>query len=85
MSSEKCPLGDDCDLTLAWMMGAERAKDTIKSQAAEIERLRAALKQISQMKVFPDAAINQTTLAAAIQIASAAFVMVSGKRAPGEA
>jgi hypothetical protein len=40
MSSAKCPLGEDCDLTLAWMMGAEKAKDTIKAQAAEIERLR---------------------------------------------
>lgn len=44
MSSEKCPLGEDCDLTLAWMMGAEKAKDTIKAQAAEIDRLKAAVR-----------------------------------------
>lgn len=43
-----------------------------------------ALEQISRMKVFPNAAINQTTLAAAIQIASAAFVKTGGKRASGE-
>lgn len=45
MSRLKCPLGEDCDMTLAWMMGAERAKDTIKAQAAEIEKLRAALRE----------------------------------------
>ncbi len=44
MSGEKCPLGEDCDLTLAWMMGAERAKDTIKAQAAEIDRLKTAVR-----------------------------------------
>lgn len=44
------------------------------ADAAEvIERLRAALGNVSRMKVFPDAAINQTTLAAAIQIARAAL------------
>ena len=42
MANMKCPLGDDCDMTIAWMMGAERANDTIKAQVAEIERLRAA-------------------------------------------
>lgn len=80
MSSAKCPLGEDCDLTLAWMMGAERAKDTIKAQAAEIEQLRAAVRQISRMKVFPDAAINQATLVAAIEIARAAFAQQEGEK-----
>lgn len=42
----KCPLGEDCDLTLAYMMGAEKAKDTINSLRAENERLRAALEEI---------------------------------------
>lgn len=46
MSQLNCPLGEDCDMTLAWMMGAERAKDTIKAQAAEIEKLREALRDI---------------------------------------
>ena len=41
--SDKCPLGDDCDLTLAYMMGAEKAKDTIIVLRRETERLRAAL------------------------------------------
>ena len=54
MPDMKCPLGDDCDLTIAWMMGAERAKDTIKAQAAEIERLRAALKQIAKYSADED-------------------------------
>lgn len=46
MSRLKCPLGEDCDMTLAWMMGAERAKDTIKAQANEIDKLRAALEEV---------------------------------------
>lgn len=41
--SETCPLGEACDLTIAWMAGAEKAKDKIKAQAAEIERLRGDL------------------------------------------
>jgi hypothetical protein len=39
----ECPLGEDCDLTLAYMMGAEKAKDIIKAQAKEIKRLHALL------------------------------------------
>lgn len=50
MTDMKCPLGEDCDMTLAWMMGAERAKDTIKAQAAEIEKLRKDL----SLSVFTD-------------------------------
>jgi hypothetical protein len=45
--ADKCPLGEDCDLTLAYMMGAERAKDTIVVLRAENERLKAALRRIS--------------------------------------
>ena len=37
MSEGKCPLGEDCDLTLAYMMGAEKAKDAITALRAEIE------------------------------------------------
>ena len=36
-----CPFGEDCDLTLAYMMGAEKAKDTIKALRADRERLEA--------------------------------------------
>lgn len=41
-----CPLGEDCDLTLAYMMGAEKAKDTIKALRAENAKLRAAISWI---------------------------------------
>lgn len=45
--ADKCPLGEDCDLTLAYMMGAEKAKDTIVVLKRENERLRAALKEVN--------------------------------------
>jgi len=37
VSKKNCPLGEDCDLTLAWMMGAEDARDKTKAQIAELE------------------------------------------------
>ena len=40
MTKKQCPLGENCDLTTAWMAGAAKAQDQIKAQAAEIERLR---------------------------------------------
>jgi len=40
MTKKQCPLGEDCDLTLAWMMGAEDARDKAK---ARIEALEAEL------------------------------------------
>ena len=39
MTKKQCPLGEACDLTTAWMAGAAKAKDQVKAQAAEIERL----------------------------------------------
>ena len=44
--ADKCPLGEDCDLTLAYMMGAEKAKDLIVVLRRENERLRAALEEV---------------------------------------
>ena len=43
MTKKQCPLGENCDLTTAWMAGAAKAQDQIKAQAAEIERLRGNL------------------------------------------
>ncbi len=43
MTKKQCPLGENCDLTTAWMAGAAKAQDLIKAQAAEIERLKAKL------------------------------------------
>ena len=40
MTKKSCPLGEDCDLTIAWMKGAEDARDRAK---ARIEALEAKL------------------------------------------
>ena len=40
MTKKSCPLGEDCDLTIAWMKGAEDARDKAK---ARIEALEAKL------------------------------------------
>ena len=37
MTKKQCPLGEDCDLTLAWMMGAEDARDKAKARIAALE------------------------------------------------
>lgn len=47
VSDFKCPLGEDCDLTLSYMAGYHDAK--IK-YADEIARLRNALRRIIQLK-----------------------------------
>jgi len=43
MTKKHCPLGEDCDLTIAWMKGAEDARDRARSRIeALIEQLEAA-------------------------------------------
>ncbi len=43
MTKKSCPLGEDCDLTLAWMMGAEDARDKAKARIEALtEQLEAA-------------------------------------------
>ena len=37
MTKKDCPLGEDCDLTLAWMMGATEARDRAKARIAALE------------------------------------------------
>jgi hypothetical protein len=39
MTKKNCPLGEDCDLTLAWMMGADDARDRTKARIEELERI----------------------------------------------
>ena len=34
MTRITCPLGDDCDLTVAWMAGRESAKDELEANLA---------------------------------------------------
>lgn len=35
MADRKCPLGDDCDLTVAWMAGAEDVRQTYRAKLEE--------------------------------------------------
>ena len=37
MTKKQCPLGEDCDLTIAWMSGAEDARDRAKARIAALE------------------------------------------------
>jgi hypothetical protein len=46
MTKRQCPLGEDCDLTTAWMLGCQSAKAEAAARIEELEaenaRLRAA-------------------------------------------
>ena len=37
MSDRKCPLGDDCDLTVAWMAGQQEARDSFRARINQLE------------------------------------------------
>jgi hypothetical protein len=56
MTKKQCPLGEDCDLTLAWMMGADDARDKTKAQIAALEAENNRLKE--QCKGLAQAAMN---------------------------
>jgi hypothetical protein len=36
MTDRKCPLGDDCDLAIAWMAGAEDVRKTYRARLEEM-------------------------------------------------
>ena len=36
MSDRECPLGEDCDLTVAWMAGAEDVRQTYRARLEEM-------------------------------------------------
>jgi len=42
LTAKACPLGDECDLTVAYMAGVEKAKDTIRQQ----QRIKELEKQV---------------------------------------
>ena len=69
MAKKQCPLGEDCDLTIAWMKGAEDARDKAKVRIAAMEANLAkaveALVQIAGKKDYADDPwhIARTTLA----------------------
>ena len=45
LASKACPLGDGCDLTVAYMAGAEKARDTIRKQHERIKELEKKLEK----------------------------------------
>jgi hypothetical protein len=58
MTKKDCPLGEDCDLTLAWMMGATEARDRAKARIAalevKLEKAVGALDQIAGKAPYAD-------------------------------
>ena len=49
MSKKSCPLGEDCDLTIAWMKGAEDARDKAKARIEALEaKLAKAVEALSE-------------------------------------
>jgi hypothetical protein len=47
MTRKTCPLGDDCDLTVAWMAGRESAKDELEANLAmAVEALKECVDEI---------------------------------------
>ncbi len=59
MTKKQCPLGEACDLTTAWMAGAAKAQDQIKSQAAEIERLQGDVEKRRETRMSDDDLIRR--------------------------
>jgi outer membrane protein TolC len=50
MTKKQCPLGEDCDLTLAWMMGADDARDKAKARIEALEaKLAKAVEALDQI------------------------------------
>ena len=45
MTKKQCPLGDDCDLTVAWMLGRQNAKDEIAALKEQLEAARRDAKE----------------------------------------
>jgi len=37
MTDRKCPLGDDCGLTVAWMAGQKEARDSFRARINQLE------------------------------------------------
>jgi len=61
MTKKQCPLGEDCDLTIAWMMGATEARDKAKARIEALE------KEITEV----NAAWEQTSIMLGRQLARA--------------
>lgn len=51
MTKKKCPLGEACDLTTAWMLGASKAKDQIEALTGQ---LAAARRDAEEAEAYAD-------------------------------
>lgn len=68
MTKRLCPLGEDCDLTIAWIAGRQSAKDAYE---AEIDALEAELgKAIHIIRILASAEWDDR-LGEAVDLASA--------------
>jgi DNA repair exonuclease SbcCD ATPase subunit len=55
VTKKHCPLGEDCDLTLAWMMGAEDARDRERVRIAVLtEQLEAARRDAKEAEAYAE-------------------------------
>lgn len=62
MTKKSCPPGEDCDLTLAWMMGAEDARDKAKARIAALQQERdEALNQLDSARHTVDVLVKRLT------------------------
>ena len=60
MPDKICPLGEDCDLHLAWMAGASKQKARTEAAEAEVNRLRKEMAEGSFYKESDiDALMNE--------------------------
>ena len=64
MSRNTCQLGEECDLTVAWMAGRESAKDEAKARIEELEA-----KACDNFQMYVDA--NEARIDAEAKLAKA--------------
>ena len=68
MTKRICPMGEDCDLTIAWMAGRQSAKD---AHGAQIDALEAELgKAIHIIRILASAKLDDR-LGEAVDLACA--------------
>ena len=64
MTKKQCPLGEDCDLTIAWMKGAEDARDKTKARiealTEQLEAARLDAKEAEDYSVWLEAKLGKT-------------------------
>ena len=79
MTKKQCPLGEDCDLTIAWMAGAAEARDRAKARIAALEdQLRGSAAECERVgRLWHDA---EAKLAKAVEVLDRLFDRVTDIR-----